>query len=161
MFGSTSATLGGSTNASGQNVQDSGQYYAATYDFGMLKAYANYISRKVSQDTNTSYFSKLTAQQIGVRSFITPTVEAWIAGSVGKYASIPVIQSNGSGATYTPGQSNLTAMQVGANYWLSKRTNLYAIYGQQGSGNVALGTVSSNTSSANLNNYALGLRHTF
>ena len=161
MFGSTSATAGGSLNSNGSNVQDGGQYYAATYDFGVLKAYANYINRKVSQDTNTSYFSKYTAQQIGVRSFITPTVEAWIAGSVGKYASLPVITATGSGATYTPGQSNLTAMQVGANYWLSKRTNLYAIYGQQGSSNVALGNVANNTSSSNVNNYALGLRHTF
>jgi len=156
IFGATAAGVGGSLNASGSNVQDNGQYYAATYDFGILKAYANYVNRKMSMDTNTSYFSKFTAQQFGVRSFITPTVEAWIAGSVGKYSSLPQIVAN----TYTPGQANLTAMQVGANYWLSKRTNLYAIYGQQGSSNVAL-SATGNTTSANVNNYAVGVRHTF
>ena len=160
IFGATVSGAGGSVNASGSNVQDNGQFYAATYDFGILKAYANYINRKMSQDTNTSYFSKFTAQQIGVRSFITPTVEAWIAGSVGKYSSLPQIVSTGAGAAYTPGQANLTAMQVGANYYLSKRTNLYAIYGQQGSSNVAL-SATGNTTSANVNNYAVGVRHTF
>jgi len=165
IFGATAAGAGGSVNAFGSNVQDNGQYYAATYDFGMLKAYANYINRKMSMDTNTSYFSKLTAQQIGVRSFITPTIEGWIAGSVGKYSSLPQIVSTGAGAAYTPGQANLTAMQVGANYFLSKRTNLYAIYGQQGSSNVAFAATGSsvpgNTTSANVNNYAVGVRHTF
>jgi predicted porin len=165
IFGATTAGAAGSTNNLGSNVQDNGQYYAATYDFGILKAYANYVNRKMSMDSNTSYFSKFTAQQFGVRSFITPTVEGWIAGSVGKYSSLPQIVTTGGGATYTPGQANLTAMQVGANYYLSKRTNLYAIYGQQGSSNVAFAaagaTTPGNTTSANVNNYAVGVRHTF
>ena len=158
LFGSTSATAGGSTNAFGTNVKDDGQYYAATYDFGVLKGFVQYINRKATTDSMAAAYSKFTAQQIGVRSFITPALEGWIAGSMGKYQSM---QSVTTGVvTYTPGQSNLTAMQVGANYFLSKRTNLYAIYGQTASSNVAL-TNGANTTSANLNNYALGIRHTF
>ena len=158
LFGSTSATAGGSTNAFGTNVKDDGQYYAATYDFGVLKGFVQYINRKATSQSQQSAYSKFTAQQIGVRSFITPALEGWIAGSMGKYQSM---QSVTTGVvTYTPGQSNLTAMQVGANYFLSKRTNLYAIYGQTASSNVAL-TSGANTTSANLNNYALGIRHTF
>jgi len=160
LFGATAANTGGSTNALGTNVRDSGQYYAGTYDFGVLKAYVQYINRKATVDSNPSAFSKFTAQQIGVRSFITPALEGWIAGSVGKYASLPATQTTNGNITYTPAQSNLTAMQVGANYFLSKRTNLYAIYGQSGSSNVAYSAVG-NTTASNINNYAVGVRHTF
>jgi len=158
LFGATVSGAGGAVNSIGSNIQDNGQYYAATYDFGMLKAYAQYINRKMAADTNTSFYSKYTAQQIGVRSFITPTIEGWIAGSMGKYQSLPGTTAIAQG--YTPSQANLTAMQVGANYFLSKRTNLYAIYGQQGSSNVAL-SANANPTSANVNNYAVGVRHTF
>jgi len=158
LFGSTSATAGGSTNAFGANVKDDGQYYAATYDFGVLKGFVQYINRKATSQSQQNNYSKFTAQQIGVRSFITPALEGWIAGSMGKYQSNGVLTAGQ--VSYTPGQSNLTAMQVGANYFLSKRTNLYAIYGQTASSNVAL-TNGANTTSANLNNYALGIRHTF
>ena len=158
LFGSTSSTAGGSTNAFGTNVKDDGQYYAATYDFGVLKGFAQYISRKATSASQQNAYSKFSAQQIGVRSFITTALEGWIAGSMGKYQSMQDV-STGT-VRYTPGQSNLTAMQVGANYFLSKRTNLYAIYGQTASSNVAL-TNGANTTSANLNNYALGIRHTF
>jgi len=158
IFGASATGAGGSLATAGTNVRDSGQYYAATYDFGILKAYAQYVNRKAQVDSNPLYFSKFTAQQIGVRSYITPTIEAWAAGSVGKYSSLPVIVTTGT--AYTPGQANLAAMQVGANYWLSKRTNLYAIYGQMASSNVALSAIG-NTTSANVNNYAVGVRHTF
>jgi predicted porin len=51
--------------------------------------------------------------------------------------------------------SNFTGWQVGSNYILSKRTNLYAIYGaSQTSSN-------STTASASGSQYAVGLRHTF
>ena len=158
IFGATAAGAGGSTNGLGTNVRDAGQYYAATYDFGILKAYAQYINRKMTVDSLPTAFSKFTAQQIGVRSFITPALEGWIAGSVGKYASLP--QTTSGAVAFTPATANLTAMQVGANYFLSKRTNLYAIYGQSGSSNVAFSSTG-NTTSANVNNYAVGVRHTF
>jgi predicted porin len=158
LFGSTAAGVNGSTNALGTNIRDAGQYYAATYDFGILKAYAQYISRKATVDSLPSAYSKYTAQQVGVRSFITPTIEAWAAASVGKYVAMPITTSGT--VTYSNPTANLTAMQVGANYYLSKRTNLYAIYGQSGSSNVAYSSIG-NTSSANINNYAVGVRHTF
>ena len=158
LFGATASGAGGSANSAGTNVKDVGQYYAATYDFGVLKGFVQYINRKATTDSMAAAYSKFTAQQIGVRSFITPALEGWIAGSMGKYQSLP--QTTGGNITYTPGQANLTAMQVGANYFLSKRTNLYAIYGQSGSSNVAL-SATGNTTSANVNNYALGVRHTF
>ena len=139
----------------GTNVQDNQWYVAATYDFGILKAYAQYINRKVSAQQNNSYYLSRSAEQIGVRSFITPTVEAWASGGLGRYTGF------GSNA------ANLTAWQIGSNYWLSKRTNLYAIYGQTGTSNVSTPTTINgstamiNPASTNVSNYAVGVRHTF
>ncbi|APC05143.1 porin [Polynucleobacter asymbioticus] len=146
---------GSGTTAPGTNVQDNQWYIAATYDFGILKAYAQYITRKVSSQNDNSYYLKRSAEQIGVRSFITPTIEAWVSGGLGRY--------NGFGSN----TANLTAWQIGSNYWLSKRTNLYAIYGQAGTSNTSLptsvggSTNNVNPSSYNISNYAVGVRHTF
>ena len=151
----TGYASGGTTP--GTNVQDNQWYVAATYDFGILKAYAQYITRKVSAQQDNSYYSKRSAEQIGVRSFITPTIEAWASGGLGRY--------NGYGSN----TANLTAWQIGSNYWLSKRTNLYAIYGQAGTSNASYPTsvaggaqnTNLNPTSANISNYAVGVRHTF
>jgi len=148
---------GGVTTAA-TNSQDSGQYYAATYDFGILKAFGQYINRKVANDLNTAYYQKYTAQQIGVRSFVTPTVEAWASAAMGRYNAYTV----GTGtAAYQPGKANLNAFQLGTNYWLSKRTNLYAIYGQTATSNYTATSANSNPVAANQNNYSVGVRHTF
>ena len=146
---------GGGTQQ-GTNVQDNQWYIAATYDFGILKAYAQYITRKVSAQQDNTYYLKRSAEQIGVRSFITPTIEAWVSGGLGRYQG------------YGANTANLTAWQIGSNYWLSKRTNLYAIYGQAGTSNVSQPTAVNgaavgvnNPYSNNVSNYAIGVRHTF
>ena len=150
----TGYASGGSAN--GTNVQDNQWYVAATYDFGILKAYAQYINRKVSAQQNTGYYLSRSAEQIGVRSYITPTIEAWASGGLGRYQG------------YGANTANMTAWQIGSNYWLSKRTNLYAIYGQQGTSNTSIpsnisgsAVVSANPISTNISNYAIGVRHTF
>jgi predicted porin len=145
----------GGASTPGQNIKDNQMYVAATYDFGILKAYAQYINRKATDGLNSDYYVKRTAQQIGVRSFITPKVEAWASGALGRYTG------------YGANSANMTAWQLGSNYWLSKRTNLYAIYGQTGTSNTSLptnsagGAQAANPSSFNGSNYAVGVRHTF
>ena len=140
----------GQASSLGTNVKDNQYYVGATYDFGILKAYAQYINRKVSSQQDTGYYAKRTGQQIGVRSFITPTIEAWAQGGLGKTTAFG----------YNNPAANLTSWQIGSNYWLSKRTNLYAIYGQVGTSNVSI-VNNQNPSSFNASNYAIGLRHTF
>ena len=130
------------------NVQDNQFYAAATYDFGILKAYAQYINRNATSTLNTNYYLKRQAEQIGVRSYITPKIEAWASGGLGRYTAF--------GANSPT--ANFNGWQLGSNYWLSKRTNLYAIYGQTLTSTAAAGTT---TTSAGLNNYAVGVRHTF
>jgi len=151
-------------NTFGTNDKDNQQYYAATYDFGILKAYVQYINRKTMDVNNSSNYVARTAQQVGVRSFITPTVEAWASGGMGKFTvgtagtnSNPFV---GSGSSIGSNSSNYGAFQLGSNYWLSKRTNLYAIYGQQRTSNQNY-VLNANPTSYNENNYALGVRHTF
>jgi len=138
-----------STATGGSNIQDNQAYVAATYDFGILKAYAQWSNRKASDQQNSGYYAKRSAQQIGVRSFITPTIEAWASMGNGSYSAY---------GSNNP-TSHIVGYQLGSNYWLSKRTNLYAIFGASGTSNVSIGT--GNASSSNVNAYAVGVRHTF
>jgi len=133
--------------AGGTNTQDNQLYAGATYNFGFMTGYLQYVNRKVESTVNTNYFAKRTAQQIGVRSFMTKTIEGWASIGNGRWTSYGL--SNPT--------ANFTAFQVGANYWLSKRTNLYGIYGQN---NVSSTSVSNNVP-VNSAAMAVGVRHTF
>nr|WP_087908852.1 porin [Polynucleobacter hirudinilacicola]OWF66850.1 hypothetical protein B6A14_02495 [Polynucleobacter hirudinilacicola] len=128
----------------GNNVKDTQTLITGSYDFGILKAYAGWTNRKVESTLNSNAFLKRSAQEIGVRSFITPTIEGWASVGNGRYSSFGTGQPT----------ANITGYQVGSNYWMSKRTNLYAIYGQNG-------TSSTTNGSYNLNQYSIGARHTF
>ena len=143
-IGGTGAPLAWGSGTQGSNVKDDQTLITGSYDFGILKAYAGWTNRKVTSVVNSNAFLKRSAQEIGVRSFVTPTIEAW--ASVG----------NGRFSAYGAGQptANITGYQVGSNYWMSKRTNLYAIYGQNGTSNSVNGAF-------NANQYSVGARHTF
>jgi predicted porin len=133
--------------ATALNVQDNQMYFGGAYNFGILTAYAQYINRKATSELNSSNFASRTAQQIGVRGYMTKTIEGWASVGTGRYdaygPTVPTV--------------NFTGYQLGSNYWLSKRTNLYAIFGsiQQSSSGVAT------QPSSGANNYAVGVRHTF
>jgi len=128
------------------NGTDSQSYAGATYDFGILKAYAGWQTRKVTSNVDSNTFLKRSAQQVGVRSYITPVIEAWASAGNGRYSTYGANQPT----------ANFTAYQVGGNYYLSKRTNLYGIFG---STQVSTATQAVQGNSANM--YALGVRHTF
>jgi hypothetical protein len=161
-------TFGVGSTAS--NILEMNQYVGATYDFGILKAYAQYIGRKGSASYDSNVYTKRTAQQVGVRSFVTPTIESWASIGTGKVTN-SYYATTAAGALTTGGTNvvgaNLSAWQLGTNYYLSKRTNLYAIYGQQQTGNavypasVSGNTLAINANSNKMDSYALGMRHTF
>ncbi|QWD90235.1 porin [Polynucleobacter sp. MWH-Braz-FAM2G] len=131
------------------NVQDNQFYVAGTYDFGFLKAYAQYLTRKATSSLSSSYYLGRAAEQLGVRGFITPTIEGWASAGLGRYTEM------GPGSP----TANFTGFQLGSNYWLSKRTNLYAMYGQTiVSTGIATNGILVN---AAISNYAVGVRHTF
>jgi predicted porin len=134
------------TASGGVNTQDNQTYAAVTYDFGILKAYAQYINRKATDTLNTGYYAQRRAEQIGVRGFFTPRVEGWASAGVGKTTAF------GAGSP----TANFTGYQLGTNYWLSKRTNAYAIFGSTQTSSVA-----PSTAAVSGNGYAVGVRHTF
>ena len=134
------------TASGGNNTQDNQTYAAATYDFGILKAYLQYINRKDTSTVNTNYYAQRRAQQIGVRSYITPTIEGWANVGNGRLTSYGA--SNPS--------ANFVAWQAGLNYYLSKRTNVYGIYGSNNLTSAAPVHPQLQTSA-----FALGVRHTF
>jgi predicted porin len=163
-LGSPAVTSGQNTGATGPlfpaaQISDKQTLVGATYDFGILKAYAQWVGRKVQNDYTTAASTgagtaatgageqlNRTAQQIGVRSYITPTIESWASVGTGKVKYTNLNQS-----------ANFFGYQLGSNYYLSKRTNLYAIYGQsQTSSSAITGNVG-----AGANQYAVGVRHTF
>ena len=138
----------------GVNSKDNQQYYAATYDFGILQAYAQYVARKVTPSYSGSLMPNTlnrTAQQIGVRSNLTPKIQTW--ASIG----------SGTVTYFDTNEAKMMGYQLGANYLLSKRTNLYAIYGAQSTSNAAIRITATpvNTASYNASSAAIGVRHSF
>jgi len=148
------------------NSTDKQTFVGATYDFGILKAYAQYINRTIAQNTLnggmvngavagvTAVGNTLSrsAEQIGVRGYITPTIEAWAQAGIGKMTA--AISTTAATSLAPVG---FTTYQLGTNYYLSKRTNLYGIYGASQSSSPIY-----NSGAAGYNNsYAVGVRHTF
>lgn len=148
----TTSTLAISGNAP-VNVRDNQGYIAATYDFGILKAYAQWVERKVTDQNSSLLYYKRQAEQIGVRSYITPTIEAWGSAGLGRVSAYGSNQPT----------ANFNGWQLGSNYWLSKRTNLYAIYGAVNQTTAAYGASGIGAANVNQNaqQYAVGVRHTF
>jgi predicted porin len=143
-IGGTGAPTVWTSSAQGTNVKDNQTLVTASYDFGILKAYAGWANRKVTSSINSNAYLKRSAQEIGVRSFITPKIEGWASVGNGRFSAF---------GTSSP-TANIVGYQLGSNYWMSKRTNLYAIYGQNG-------TSSTSSGAYNANQYSIGARHTF
>jgi len=147
----TNATCTTTNLSPASNRSDKQSMVGAVYDFGILKAYAQWVGRKIQEDTASTGITageqlNRTAQQIGVRGNITPTIEYW--GSIGNGR----MKATAGAATL-----NFTGYQLGSNYYLSKRTNMYAIYGQSQTSSSSMITGAGSRASQ----YALGVRHTF
>ncbi len=149
-----SSNVSTTQNEIGVNVQSTQMYAGATYDFGVLKAYAQWISNKIEGGLNSNTYGKRTAQQLGVRGFITPKIEGWASAG------------NGRTQAYGVGEptANFTGYQIGTNYWLSKRTNLYGAFGSTQTSTVrtnSSATANDINGAAGNSMYAIGVRHTF
>lgn len=151
------------TVTSYSNLADKQMFAGATYDFGILKAYVQYINRVVNQSngSNSATVSagdvmRRSATVIGVRGYVTKTVEAWASGGMGSYTGGRIIAGGQVTNGLTP-KTSIAAYQVGANYWLSKRTNFYGMFGTNtsSSNNAMIGAGGS------VSQAAVGVRHTF
>jgi predicted porin len=162
----TYIAVGTNTSAAGlfpeSQIRDNQMIVATKYDFGILQAYASYVQRKITNDVATTAVGSFsvspagqqlnrTAQAIGVRGNFTPKILGWAQVGTGKY-------QGAMAAAGLPGTVNFVGFQLGTDYNLSKRTNLYAIYGQTQSSSGTLGTAGDG---AGASQYALGVKHTF
>jgi predicted porin len=157
---SSIATGTAGTTSFGFNMKDTQQYAAATYDFGILKTFYQYSNRKaVSYEVGNNYTTR-QAQQVGVSSMITPKIRAFATAGLGKSQYYSAAYQN---------PSSFRTSQLGMDYFLSKRTNLYALYGsvnQSSNGsNVEGSTIAASAGAGGVSvgatNYALGVKHTF
>ena len=147
----TAGAVNAVNNFLGANLNMTQYYGAATYDFGIVTGFAQYLSAKYESANNTGAFYQRTAQQIGVRGFATKTIEGWASAGTGRYNA----QLGNSLNLTGPQVANFTGYQVGANYWLSKRTNMYGIFGS-----TQVSSTSINASEGG-SSYGVGVRHTF
>ena len=145
-----SATIGVLGNPLGTSIGTLTNYAGASYNFGILTGFAQYINTKYTSNLDSNTYIQRSAQQIGVRSFITPKIEGWASAGNGSYRGPNSVTV--SNVTTT---ADFTGYQLGANYWLSKRTNMYGIFGStQSSTNGAIAAEGGSS-------YGVGVRHTF
>ncbi len=137
-------------NPFGTNVGQTQMYAGAVYDFGILKAYAQFIDSKAVSNLDSNVYAQRVAQQIGVRGNFNPKIEGWASVGNGRATA-----GASQGIASPNATQNFTGYQVGANYILSKRTNAYAIFG---SSQVTSTSINASESRAS---YGVGVRHTF
>jgi predicted porin len=138
-------------NAQTANATDTRTKYnaiSAMYDFGILQADLLYANNKVSTITGAQT-SKSDVMQAGVKGRVAPAITLAAQYGVGGY--------QGTSAT---NEGDRSGFQVAAIYDFSKRTNVYAIFGQQDQKYTKSTTVTAGNKEK-ISGYGVGLRHTF
>jgi len=142
------------------NVRITAQVLAATYDFGIAKAFFTGTQTKVDNLAGASVvnLSDLKLMELGVKAPVTKAINVWASGMSGSVNS-GTNNAVQTGYNFTAYQAHgdIRGFQLGTEYMLSKRTNLYGIYGQQ---SITGKDAASNDKIAS-SQYALGVRHTF
>jgi len=142
------------------NVRITAQALAANYNFGIAQAFLLGTQTKVDNlaVASTVNLSDLRMYEAGVKVPFTPKIAAWASVLTGTINS-GTNNATQTGYNFTAYQSHadVSGFQLGSEYSLSKRTNLYAIYGQQ---NIKGKDAAINDKLAS-SQYALGVRHTF
>jgi predicted porin len=133
-------------------TQTTQQALAANYDFGVLRAFANYTTIKTK--TNGEVARDQSAFELGFRAPITKTINVF--GST--FSGDKKTAANSATLTATTtGRADLSGYQLGTTYAFSKRTTAYAIYGTQ----EVKGKDAAAAAKIESTGYAVGLRHTF
>jgi predicted porin len=160
--GTTASTMGlafVTAASTAYNVIQTETAVGASYDFKVAKVFANYVETKVDGSAGGAAATglvkltngaKRTAQNFGVSAPITPTIAVFGSYGGGKSNQFGAL----SATSATTQDFSFMGYQAGATYTLSKRTNLYAIYGRQSGDTSATTTFVANALS-------LGARHTF
>jgi len=149
------ATTAYGINASTDDRRINNTRITANYDFGMIRAYATYGLDTIAHTADAAAGNgqkdvRNQSTQVAVLVPVGSNVNFRASYSTGKYT----LGTTAGGASYGV-ERNQVGMQVGANYLLSKRTDLYAAYGQFSRQNTTAAADNKDTG------FALGVRHTF
>jgi hypothetical protein len=136
-FLATPATLG----IARTNQRD--QYAGVSYDFGVAKLALQQVVLEV--ESLNALTVKKTANQVAVTAPVSKTLNAWASYGQGNYRS-----------STSAREDKFSGYQAGAQYMLSKRTSLYAIYGAAEQDAVTAGTTKYKDTQ-----YSVGARHSF
>jgi predicted porin len=145
-YGVATTKLDAANTANDQKFEQ--QAMNVTYDFGKVKAFALHTQRK--DTVNSAFMNKTKNTEVGIQAPMGKTL-LWASAYEGDRTG-PATDALANGNADTSG------MQVGARYDLSKRTALYAIYGQQeikGTG------VTDNDLKVKSKMTSVGVRHSF
>jgi len=168
----TAAVIIGDANGEGTD-------FGVRYTAGAIDAMAGYSTYSTTNGTNFDFSVKNTVMSLGasydakiVKGFVAYNKRDYTAvGSEIKFTDITVGLNAPVGNTnlllaYSSGtddssvqKTDKSGFQVGAVYNLSKRTNVYAVYGTGKAESQTLGNTTNNKSVAS--GTAVGIRHTF
>lgn len=143
VLGSTQYDMEAAALAQAQ-IQNVDTYFGASYDFGIAKVVLANLST-ITKTTGDIQSFKRTANQVGISAPITSSIGAHVSYGMGKRQ-----------ATIGAQNFSFSGYQLGALYSLSKRTQLYAIYGSA-SQDAVVGQAAGYKDTQ----YALGAKHTF
>lgn len=132
---------------------------SATYDFGILKAFALATQAKIANGSGSNLATN-NAYELGIKAPVTPSIVLWANGITGSRSSAATAATavTNSYTTYTSlGQADFKGYQLGAQYLLSKRSSLYTIVGSQS----IMGSGVSNGINNRSNAAIVGVNHTF
>jgi predicted porin len=141
----TATQVSGGTAAASQvrtEVKSQETLAGASYDLGVAKVGYTYSAKKAKDLTSDLIDRK--SHSVNVSAPLSAKVSVWA-----NYA-------DGDQKIAVTNEYDLKAMQVGARYAFSKRTDAYAIYGQNKFDNKAAGAIDTKVTQ-----YAFGLRHSF
>ena len=159
LLSTANATVAGNSAYKGLNV-------VASYQFGPARVYGNYS--RVKQDLNTGSPTAVAAKTLGAAN----KADIYELGTA--YSLSPSLKLLGA-VTHTRADFNssskgkLTQISLGTDYWLSKRTDLYAFVANIRATDMAnTGVFGDATGSATIGNasdsqtaVAVGIRHKF
>jgi len=126
-----------------QRADQRDTYAGISYDFGVAKLALQQVILEV--ETLNALTVKKTANQVAVTAPVSKSLNAWASYGQGKYRSATSAR-----------EDNFSGYQAGAQYMLSKRTSLYAIYGAAKQDAVTAGNIDYKDTQ-----YSIGARHSF
>jgi len=156
--GTTGTVATTAANQTSNNVQLSA--LTANYNFGSVQAFGAAVQNSTSSLAGVN-FAKTTTYEFGVRAPVTPAVTLFASAFTGNRdgsATAATATLTGSNAiTGALGDADLSGYQLGSIYNLSKRSSLYAIYGNQ----AIKGKSAQSNYKTESTGLAIGVRHSF